>query len=202
MSESSLDRVRKDLDAIRHVIGVDLPFGRADVVANLWLFPCGLLMAMWPWVLGWEYRKMALAPLLLALLGCLWCSYNAHRYRSIRPSAWREHKLGLLSALVMLACVMPYAQWERHVGVPRGSVGAALMFSIGVGGLLMCVIDWRRRYYVGWAIPLMVFGVVLPLLTPAHVISAAGASMATAGFLTASIQAWQLRGGAEFHATH
>jgi len=191
MSQVPLERVREDLETIRTAIGVELPFGRSEVLANIWTAACGLLVALWSLLAPSEYRGTAVV-LDLAVLGWLWCSYHARRHRGVRPWTWREHKLGLLGAAIVTPCLVAYMLWERHLGMPREMVGAAALFSVGLGVLLISLVDQRRRYYLGGALALMTWGVSFPLLAPPQIIMAAGIVLAVAGISAAVVQTWQL----------
>lgn len=193
MSNDSLNRVREDMHTIRHAIGCDLPFGRADVHASLWLVPCGLLTFLCAWLAPWEYWRLVFIPLALTIAGWWWCAYAAHRDRGQRPSVWREQKLTMLGAPILLLIVTAYMLWERYLGMPRQLVGAAAVFAVGTGMLLVSLCDRRRRYWLGSALPLMAYGVAIPLLRPSEVIMAAGIVLAAAGLATAMIQIRQLR---------
>ena len=81
-------------------------------------------------------------------------------------------------------------------------VGAAGLFFIGLGVLVVAMLDRQRRYYLGAAVPFMVLGLAIPLLTPNRVIIAVGLSLMFAGLAAASIQTLQLRYAGEPDGTH
>jgi hypothetical protein len=194
--------VREDLETIRQAIGMELPFGRLEVLANLWSAACGLLMASWSLLAPAEYRDVALVLLALIILGLSWCSYRARKDRGARPWTWREHKLGLLAAAIITPCVVAYMRWERHLGMPREMAGASALVAVGLGALLISLVDRRRRYYLGGGVALIAFGIFFPLLTPTQVIVAAGIVLAAAGISAAVVQTWQLHNLARPNDSH
>src|SRR5258708_35620677 len=109
--DESIDRVRNDLETLRQAAGLDLPFARADVRTNLWTAACGALLAAWSALAPWDYRGLVAVPLVLAVAGAVWSARTAHRHRGLRPSPWREHRVGMLAALILLPLVAVYIQW-------------------------------------------------------------------------------------------
>jgi hypothetical protein len=202
MSQDHIERIRGDLETIRHAVGLELPFGRNDVRGNVWLATCGALIAIWSALAPWDSRWVVAIPLGLAVLGGLWSTVRAKRNRATTPSRWREHRLAGMAALVFATMAVAYMRWERWTGMPREMVGAAGLFFICLGMLVVAMLDRRRRYYLGAAVPFMVLGLAIPLLTPNRVIIAVGLSLMFAGLAAASIQTLQLRYAGEPDGTH
>lgn len=202
MSQAHLDRVRDDLQTMRNAAGLDLPFGRFDMLSNLWVGTCGVLVTLCAMAAPWEYRGIVAVPLCLAVAGGAWAGLLARRDRAARPSPWREHKLGILGALVVTPVAVAYMRWERHLGMPREMVGAAAMFFVGVGLLVFALVDRRRLYYVGGGLALMVAGALVPTLAPAQVIAVGGLCIAVGCYSAAAVQFRQLRRSATHDATH
>jgi hypothetical protein len=202
MSQADLNRLRDDLETVRRAGGVDLPFGRDDIRACLWVATCGALVAAWALLAPWEYRWVLAIPLALAVLGGVRAYRRAHRERGGEPVRWREHRLSWTAALVAVPLAIAYMQWERQIGVPRQFTGASSVFFLGVGLLIFAVLDRQRRHYAGAAIPLMAFAVAIPLSTPAQIVIAAGLCWAAGGITTAGLQAWGLRRHGNDHGTN
>src|SRR5437773_1674117 len=112
MSRENIDRIRGDLAAIKQAAGLELPFGPDDVRANLWGAACGALLAIWAALAPWDYRGVVALPLALAVAAAARCSLLARRNRATRPAAWREHRLAMLAALIVLVAAVAYCQWE------------------------------------------------------------------------------------------
>jgi hypothetical protein len=202
MSQDHIERIRGDLETIRHAVGLELPYGRNDVRTNIWMATCGALIAIWSALAPWEFRGIVAIPLGLAVLGGLWSTAQARRNRATAPSRWREHRLAGMAALVFTPLAVAYMRWEKWTGMPREMVGAAGLFFVGLGALVVSILDPRRRYYLGAAVPLITFGLAVPLLTSSQVIIAAGLCLMFAGLSAAAIQTVQLQHAGEPNGTH
>lgn len=79
---------------------------------------------------------------------------------------------------------------------------AAALFFVGAASLVLGVVVRSRRHYIGWALPLMLFGAALPFCSASaqQVYLAAGLCLILAGIATAAIQHQQLRTGVATHA--
>jgi hypothetical protein len=193
MNQPHLDRVREDLQTMRNAAGFDLPFGQFDVLSNVWIGCCGLFITLCAVAAPWEYRGVLALPLGLAVAGAAWAGVRARRERGDRPAGWREHKSGLVAAGIVTPLAVAYMRWERHLGLPRETVGAAALFFIGLALLVIGILDRRRRHYLGGALALMPYGIVLPSLAPPQVVAAGGLCMFAACLSSAAIQRWQLK---------
>jgi hypothetical protein len=200
--DESIDRVRNDLETLRQAAGLDLPFSRDDIRTNLWVAACGALLAGWAALAPWDYRGLVAVPLLLAVAGAVWSARAAHRHRGSRPSPWREHRVGMLAVAVLHPLVAAYMQWEKHLGIPREMAGAAAVFFVGVATLVFGLADRRRVSYLAAAVPLMAYGLVIPLLTRQQVIVAGGVCMTVACLAVAAIQTAQLRRAGDVDGPH
>lgn len=193
MNHVPLDRVREDLQTMRNAAGLEPLFGPFDVLSNLWIGGCGLLITLCATVAPWEYRGILALPLGLAVAGAAWAGARARRERGDRPASWREHKSGIVVAGIVTPLAVAYMRWERHLGLPREAVGAAALFFIGLALLVIGVLDRRRRHYFGGALALMPYGIALPSLAPVQVVAAGGLCMFAACVSAAVIQHWQLK---------
>jgi hypothetical protein len=200
--DESIDRVRNDLKTLRRAAGLDLPFGRDDIRTNLWVAACGVLVAAWSALAPWEHRGMLALALAPAIAGALWSARAAHRQRATRPGPWREHRMGILATLILLPFVVGYMAWEKRLGIQREMAGAAAVFFVGVATLVVALTDRRRLSYLAAAVPLMAYGVVIPLLTRQQVIVAGGVCMTVACLSAAAIQTVQLRRAGEADGPH
>jgi hypothetical protein len=202
MTDDSLDRIQGDLATLRQAAGLELPFGKTDVRTNIWVAACGALIAVWSALAPWENRWLLAAPLVLAVAGAAWSARQAHRNRAAKPSPWREHRLGILAMLVVLPLVALYRYWETRVGVPRETAGAAAVFFVGVAALVISLTDRRRLSYLAAALPLIAFGMTIPLLPRDQVILAGGLCMMIACLSAAGIQAVQIKRAGDADGAH
>jgi hypothetical protein len=202
MSQADLNRVRTDLETMKQAAGVGLPFGWEDVRANTCCALCGSLIAAYAWLGPWEHRGLVLIPLSLALLAGLRAAVSVRRRRAEQPARWREHRLAGMAVVLFAPLAVGYMYWERRLGMPREMVGAASVFFVGVGVLTFAAINRDRLYYVGAALPLMAFGLAIPLCSAAQTIIAAGLCMTAGGLAMAALQQWQLRTCGAEHGSH
>lgn len=193
MNQESVDRIRGDLEILKQAAGLDLPFGRHDVAASLWLAGCGVLLGVWAALAPWEYRGVVFVPIALVILAGAWSAWQAHRNRAVSPAAWREHRLSIRGVLIATPLVVAYLLWQKSLGLPRGGAGGAALFLFGVAALVLALADRRRMYYLAGAIPLMAWGIAVPMLAPDQVIVAGGIAMTVGGLAAAAIQSVQLR---------
>jgi hypothetical protein len=197
-----IERIRGDLETLRQAAGLDLPFEKADIRTNLWVAACGVCVALWAALAPWENRALVAAPLVLAVGGALWSARQAHLHRASKPSPWREHRIGLFAALILLPLAVAYMQWEKHLGIPRQQAGAGSVFFVGVAALIVALVDRRRISYLAAGIPLMAFGVAIPLISRQQVALAGGVCMAVACLAAAAIQTVQLRQAGAVDESH
>jgi len=200
MSETGLNRVRDDLATIKQAAGLELPFGKEDVRLGLWSAIIGVFVTACAVFSPWEYRRMIFVPIGLAVLLTVWTSIKMRQQRTKQPGRWREQRTIGIAVLVFLPLAIGYKYWERASGRPGEMVGAASVVFFGVGVLVAAVIEKKRLYYAGGAIPLMAVGISIPLCTPRQVMIAAGLCWITGGLAVAAIQAWQLRTNGTEHA--
>jgi len=202
MSQEHLDRLRGDLEIVKNAAGLELPFGRNDIRTNLWVAACGAMIVVWSALAPWEFRGVVAVPLVLAVLRAVWSARRASQDRAAKPAPWREHRLGILAVCIILPLVAGYLQWEKRLGMPREMVGAAAVFFVGVAALAVALTDRRRVSYLAAAVPLMAFGLAIPLLTRNQVILAGGVCLSAACLSAAVIQTVQLRRAGDADGTH
>lgn len=194
MSHADVDRVRGDLEAMRQAIGAGPPFGRADVWINLGVAALGGALAAWSALAPWEHRWVMLIPVGL-LLG-VWLGVHRHcrRNRARQPVRWREYRQTGLALLVVFPLVMAYLLWGLALDLPWRHMGGATVFFLGLGMLVLSVVDRTRRFYALGAVPTLAWGLTFPLYStgPQQGI-AAGIYFAVIGLAGAAFQARQLR---------
>lgn len=194
MSDSEVDRLREDLEVIRQAAGVDLPFNRRDVwVLSPVVCAAGALIACLGWWVPGEYRWVAVFPAAVVIGVWLCLARSAHRRRVAEAVRWREQRYGLLLLFGFVPIFVGFMVWEAALGMSRATLGASALFFLGLATAWFSVIDRTRRYYVGMALPLIVFGLAVPFCSPRQVRAGAGIMLIAIGLATAAIQVWQLR---------
>ena len=194
MNEPEINRLREDLEAIRQAAGLDLPFNRRDV----WILTpvgciAGAVIACMGWWVPVEYKWVALFPAAIVLGVWLVLARSAHRRRATEPVYWRETRYGLLFLLLFMPVLVGFIVWEATMGAPRAVIQTGAAFFPGLGLAWFGVIDRTRRYYIGGALPLIIFGLMIPFCDPRQIRAGAGLMLIAIGLLTAAIQMWQLR---------
>jgi hypothetical protein len=193
MSETEIDRIRRDIDVIREAAGLGLPFGWEDVWLSLAAIPCGLVLSA---VGAWgplNSARLAAIPTLGILVAAAGLRFRYRRSSGRSPVRRKEYDLGLVAALLYALIAGGFLAWARHLGQPMQVTGGmALAMTGGLCAMLGATASGRRSYFVAAAI-LIAFGLVIPVSTPRQVIIAAGAGLAATGMGAAAIQAIQLK---------
>jgi hypothetical protein len=98
-----------------------------------------------------------------------------------------------LSFFLFAPVLVGFILWEVAMGMPQAAVGSSVSFFPGLALAWFAVIDRTRRYYAGTALPLVVFGLVIPFCDPRQIRAGVGLMVIAIGLATAAIQTWQLR---------
>ena len=175
MSSSDLERLRPDLSSMRNVLGIDLVWSRTDVWFCAAISAAGGLYAVLSWPNSpWEVTSSwAAAPLLSVIT--VYLVYMAVKSRRLPPreeSRRREYK----STLVALVCTVPavaaYSMWGKHVGMTAVQLSGSVLALMGVAFFVIGVAQPPRRYprsyFIVGSLPLMAFGMLLPLAPPSY----------------------------------
>jgi FtsH-binding integral membrane protein len=194
VSAPDANRLREDLATLRHAAALEPTFSRDDVLASLVFAAAGAALAAGTAFVPGEYRR-PLAIVFVVVFLAIWAVLvtRARRARAARPATWREHRLNLVAALILIPATIAYMRWERQIGLPRETVGAAAVVFVGHGVFLVGVLTRGRAHYIGSALPLIAFGLAIPFCTPQQVLIAAGLCLVVAGLAAAALQSRQLR---------
>ena len=192
MSETDLDRVREDLITMREAGKFDKPYAAEDVPLLIFMSISGLAGSLAAWQFSFN-RFAVLASVSPFVLCFLWLAWKRQRNRSSRPGLWRETRNSLLALIVLVPLTIAWMKWEQFSGIPRQSVGAAAVFFVGVGCIVVSVIDRDRIAYIVSGIVLLAFGLAIPLLEPKQIAIAGGLAIFATGAGAALIISLQLR---------
>ena len=204
MSNADLDRLRNDIESIREVAGLGLPFGWEDVALSLALAPCGVALALVGAFAPQGYARLGLLPALGVVLAGVSLRIRFRRGTGRSPARRREYTLGLAAGLLYGTLAGAYLAWARSVGEPtRMTEALAVSLAGGLCAVLAMTGPGRRSLFAA-AATLIAYGLVLPFCSPRQVVVAGGVAVALAGLAGAAIQAWQLRaiGGGHEPAAH
>lgn len=194
MSEPEINRLREDLELIRQAAGLDLPFNRRDVwILTPVVCTAGALIAYVGWSVPSEYGWVAAFPAAIVIGVWLCLARSAHRGRAAEPVRWREMRYGLLSLFLFVPMFVGFMFWEALLEMPPAAIATSALFFLGLALAWFGVIDRTRRYYIGSALPSIVFGLAIPFCDPPQVRAGAGLMVIAVGLTTGAIQMWQLR---------
>jgi len=201
MSNSELDRVKEDIEVIKNAAGLELPFNWEDVWLNVYLIPVGIWLAIWsilPYDLSrlWRILPVALlAPIFVAL------RFKYRRSSGRSPVRRRQYSMGLLACPILGLCGFGYMVWVVRSGHDFVFAVGGMWFFMGLILAVFAFIE-RRVHYLGWAIPVMVFGVTISVWPALNVLeTGVGYMLITACSITAVIQAYQLKRGTSINDT-
>lgn len=173
MSGHDLDRVRADLATMRNALGVDLPYGEADVWFCAAMAASGGVYAVLTWPNSPVEVTSAWSALpIFAAIGA-YVLYLAVKSRRLPPregARRREYKSGLIAVAVIVPATIAYAKWAKYAGLTPTQGGGCLtalmgatMFLIGVA---MPPARYPRSLLIAPSLPLIAFGAFIPLAAP------------------------------------
>jgi hypothetical protein len=213
MSGSPLERVQQDLDTIRAALPTDFPYDRSSIALNVGASVCAILIALLA-VPGWERTVnivLLVALATLSVAACLWLR-RARSERGVRPQRWvwgRQEALAAGTALVALVLYLVLTRFLASAAdgwnftVWRGQLFAPSLFAFGTAMLILGIVCWERRSFLGWGIALVGTGIAAPWLSsPAMVRAVVGAALAVGGAVS-TLTLWvQLRQWEALHGRH
>ncbi|HVX16017.1 MAG TPA: hypothetical protein VHC22_32835 [Pirellulales bacterium] len=175
MSSNDWERVRSDLSTMRTALGLEQPWSTGDV----WF--CGAIsvaaglyaLLSWPDVPLQVPSSWAAAPL-LGMLASFFI-YMAFKQRSLPPreeSRRREYRSTLAALAVALPATGIYFSWGNYAGMSRmlliGNLLALIGFTMLVIGVAQPPLRYPRSYLIVGSLPLIAFGLAIPLAQPAY----------------------------------
>jgi phosphate/sulfate permease len=170
MSSSEFERVRSDLSTIREALGLDSLWSTIDVrfcgVASAAAGVYALLS--WPDLPVGIAARWAAAPLLAVISAYLvYMAIKARSLPSREQSRRREYRSTLVALAVALPAVAVYLVWGKHAGMTgmqlRGSILALIGIAFLIVGIAQPPLRYPRSYLIVGAIPLIAFGLAIPL---------------------------------------
>lgn len=206
MSDSSLERVQQDLKLIQSALPSDFPYDRGSVVLSAAAGLCGIPLALRA-VPGWNLPMTGILLTLIGglMVGCGFWLRRARAERGTRPLSWswgRREALASSIAILGLIVYVVLARWTAvgedswSFGVWRGRVAGPALFAFGIGMIVLSVVRFERRSFLGWALAMVALGLAMPWIpTRPAFWGASGAAIFLGGLLSAVLLWWQLRKG-------
>ena len=204
MTQGDLDRVRNDLATMKKAAGAGLPFGRADVRLSLAWAAAGVPLAAWVAYTPVERITFGLllgVPVVAVLALSAFVAKRCYRSRGKGPVRWREHRFQWIAAGVLAPLFGAFLLWGLVRGLSPEALTITAVFMAGLGMLIVPIVDRTRLFYLGWAASTMFFAIAAPLFGLRYLGVGMGGWLIFSGLSAAGIMAWQLRTGADEHAT-
>jgi len=200
MAESDLIRVKEDLATIKRAAGLELPFGREEIWADLALAAGGVVAAAWASLPHGLPAQWGMVPIILIVIVYLVRMRTRYRGSTGRsPGRRREYSAGLIGMVLVGGLAVVYRLWASNLGISLIVAGSAALFILSLSMLLPVLRDRGRMPDVGIAIPLVLCGLAIPLVPISHWVLM-GIAFAVGGVAAALLTAHQLRGCLADHA--
>lgn len=135
MGTSKLDRIQNDLNTLRAVTGIDLPFDRWDAS---WTFAtaCTTVLPAIVGMAGVQTRWVLLLsamPFVAAVLIALVRNYRAaHPSKSCPHEKRKEYRLGVPIMLVVMSLLFGFHFWATSAGAPAAVANGCVMMFLGL----------------------------------------------------------------------
>ncbi|MHC4478122.1 MAG: hypothetical protein ACYTEL_20985 [Planctomycetota bacterium] len=208
MNESELNRVKKDLETVQDAVGLGLPFTRKDIWAALGFACWGLIYALCGILTHGTYHLVAkLVWISVGIIVAFLYVRSRKRSKTLSPAEQRELSFTKKYSAAMILLSIVFIIWARKFGMSALLLAGSVSFFVAAFVLLLALTSRRRLYFLGFAIPLMLYALIFPLLPESMYTSALifpllpesmymsvkGAAICVAGLATAAILTLQLR---------
>ena len=193
MPSEEITRLQDDLSTIRKALKLDKPYDARDIPSAL-LIGFGALIAL-PLVefTSWNRLLILIPALLPGFLAYLRRYVQVREKQAERTELRKEYKLGGMAAVAFVPAAVGFLWWSQRNGISREAAGAAIIFCIGVVLTGIGVLDTARRNYLIGGVTMMVFGVLIPMLTPHRIATVGVGLLAVVSLLMAAFVWWQTR---------
>ena len=200
METKELERVKADIEIIKEAAGLDLPFGWEDVWLSVYLIPVGVWLAIWRFLPFQLSRLWRILP--VAILAPIFVFLRIKYRRSTGRSPLRRRGYSVIFLTPVLAlCAGGYLVWVIRSGRDFVFAVGGMWFFMGLMLLIFAFAERGRLYYLGWAIPVILFGISITIWPELNILEmSVGIMLAAASSATAAIQAYQLKRSARKNA--
>ena len=193
MPNEEIKRLKDDMFTMRQAMKLDNPYDKGDILPIL-LIGLGALIAL-PLVefTTWNRLLILMPALLPGFLAFLRRYVQVQGRQPERTELRKEYKLGSMAAVAFVLAAIGFMWWSQRNGISREAVGAAIIFCIGAVLTGIGFLDTARRNYLIGGVTMMVFGVLIPMLTPHRIATVGVGLLAVVSFLMAAFVWWQTR---------
>ncbi len=200
MSTSEVQRVKEDLATLQQAAGLEPLVAREDVWANLVIAAAGVVAVVWALLPHGMPQQWGMVPLVLVVLSYLIWQRARHRQSAGRSAIERKKYSSELAGVILItALALVYRLWATELGISRAIAGGAAFFILGAAIVVFGLRESRRWPELGMAIPIMLCGLAIPLLSVSTWVLL-GSTFAVGGAVTAGLTTYQIRMDANAHA--
>jgi membrane protein implicated in regulation of membrane protease activity len=188
-----ITRLQDDLSTMRKALKLDKPYDARDIPSAL-LIGFGAVIAL-PLVefTSWNRLLILIPALLPGFLAYLRRYVQVRQEQPERTELRKEYQLGGMAAVAFVPAAVGFLWWSQRNGISREAAGAAIIFCIGVVLTGIGVLNTARRNYLIGGVTMIVFGVLIPMLTPQRIATVGVGLLAVVSLLTAAFLWWQTR---------
>lgn len=189
-------QVRHDLEVIRSAFGFgQSPLGREDIQVFRLLGSMGLLWAVLASLGdGLPLHWLTIFALIVSALGLMIYHFKLARSPDRTVTRERVYRGSWRLGLVLGLLIGGFYVWAKFFGGLQGAafLGAAFLFS-GALLVVLATTDRWRLFFWGWALPILVVGATVQLMSESVLAVSLGLMIGTGGFASGEILSRQLR---------
>lgn len=189
MGKSELERVKADLEIMKSASGMDLSFGWSNVKKNIAWGALGFLLTFIS-----VFTKDGFEFFAILLIGALIIEFSIRTDTKKRPStkSYRDNKRSFWEWVVVLILLSGYFVWSEKLELPREYEEGVIFLICGSILALKSFSRFGNLYSLGYAIPLMLCGIFLPLFST-HYSIITGLALGFGGLSVAAVQVFRLK---------
>jgi len=202
MSKKELKRVKEDIEIIKEAAGLELSFGWEDVWLSIYLIPVGVWLAIWRFVPFQLSRLWRVLPVSILAIVYVFLRIKYRRSTGRSPVRRRGYSVVLFLTPVLGLCAFGYLVWVIRSGRDFVFAVGGMWFFMGIMLLIFAFAERGRLFYLGWAIPIILFGISITIWPELNILEMnVGIMLIAASSATAVIQAYQLKRSARKNDT-
>jgi hypothetical protein len=194
MSKQELERIKEDIEIIKEAAGLELSFGWEDVWLSIYLIPVGVWLAIWRFLPFQLSRIWRILPVTVIFIVYVLLRIKYRRSTGRSPVRRRGYSVVLFLTPVLGLCAGGYIVWVIRSGRDFVFAVGGMWFFAGLMLLIFAFAERGRLYYLGWAIPVILFGISITIWPELNMLEMnVGIMLIAASSATAVIQAYQLK---------
>ncbi|MCL2700916.1 MAG: hypothetical protein FWE88_04385 [Phycisphaerae bacterium] len=157
VNKTRVDKMQQDLDAVRDVLGCELPFDRAYVRLMLAIAVTAGVWCVWSLFFtkddGFWLMALGAGPMaLVSMAGSFWWWRRSRAWRKEHPLAAKAFTLDVRITVIFLLAFFGSTVICLKTGVARPALMAMIFFWVAVLFFLTGMTGRARRYHLGTAL--------------------------------------------------